>query len=102
MKIYLVLLVSLLLTYTKTPAQMVIDLYSTIPNAKPCNTKETYSRDAIERVANVTHPSLQVFLPKLPNKAASSVLICPGGGYSILAIDHEGIQVAKALNELGI
>src|SRR3954470_14628638 len=98
MKKYLVLVLSLLLIYTKIPAQMVLDLYSTIPYAKPCNPKETYTKDGIARLANVTHPALQVFLPKVPNKAASSVLICPGGGYSILAIEHEGTEVAKALN----
>ena len=31
-----------------------------------------------------------------------SIIICPGGGYSRLAIDHEGVEVAKALNLKGI
>jgi acetyl esterase/lipase len=30
------------------------------------------------------------------------VIICPGGGYGILAIDHEGYQVAKRFNEMGV
>ena len=30
-----------------------------------------------------------------------SIIICPGGGYSRLAIDHEGVEVAKALNLQG-
>lgn len=96
-------MLSLLLMSSKTPAQMVIDLYSTVPNAKPCNEKETYTTNSgIGRVGHVTHPALQVFLPQVPNKAASSIIICPGGGYSILAIDHEGIEVAKTLNAMGI
>lgn len=82
---------------------MVIDLYSTIPDAKPCNEKETYSSEGgFGRINRVTHPTLQVFLPKVPNKAASAVIVCPGGGYSVLAIDHEGIDVAKAFNAMGI
>lgn len=86
----------------QTSAQ-VIDLYSTIPNAKPCTEKETYTKNSgIGIVAHVTHPTLQVFLPQVPNKTASSIIICPGGGYSVLAIDHEGIEVAKALNAMGI
>lgn len=93
----------LLLMYSKTPAQMVIDLYSNIPNAKPCTEKETYTKNSgIGIVSHVTHPTLQVFLPQVPNKAASSIIICPGGGYSVLAIDHEGIEVAKTLNAMGI
>lgn len=88
---------------TKTQAQMVMDLYKTIPNAKPCNAKESYSKKTgIGIVDHVTRPTLQVFLPKTPNKAAGSILICPGGGYSILAIDHEGIDIAKAFNALGM
>ena len=88
---------------SKTPAQMTLDLYSTIPNAKPCNEKETYTKNnGVGIISHVTHPTLQVFLPKVPNKAASSVIICPGGGYSVLAIDHEGIDVAKAFNAMGI
>lgn len=81
---------------------MVIDLYSKIPNAIPCSAKETYTKEGIGRISNVTHPTLQIFLPKVANKAASSVIICPGGGYGILAIDHEGIEVAKTLNTMGI
>lgn len=88
--------------YSKTPAQRIMDLYSEIPNAKLCNAKETYTKNGIGRLAKVTHPTLQVFLPKMPNKAASSIIICPGGGYGILAIDHEGIEVAKTFNAMGI
>lgn len=90
--------------FSKTHAQMVIDLYTTIPNAKPCKEKETYTKNnsGIGTVAHVTHPALQVFLPKVPNAAASSIIICPGGGYSVLAIDHEGIEAAKTLNQMGI
>lgn len=85
-----------------------MDLYNGdaggIPNAKPCDEKEAYTKnsDGIGIVSHVTHPTLQVFLPEVQNVAASSVIICPGGGYSILAIDHEGYDVAKALNAMGI
>ena len=83
---------------------MVIDLYTNIPNSKPCQEKETYTKNngGVGIVGHVTHPTLQVFLPKVPNAAASSIIICPGGGYSVLAIDHEGIEVAKTLNQMGI
>ena len=83
---------------------MVIDLYASIPNSKPCSEKETYTKNpsGVDIVAHVTHPTLQVFLPEAPNAAASSIIICPGGGYSVLAINHEGIEVAKTLNKMGI
>ena len=34
--------------------------------------------------------------------ATTAVIVCPGGGWHILAIDHEGVDVARALNKQGI
>lgn len=45
-------------------------------------------------------PTLTVYLPEKPNGAA--VVICPGGGYGNLAMNHEGHDVAKWLNSHGI
>lgn len=45
-------------------------------------------------------PSITPYLAKSPNGTA--VIVCPGGGYQNLAMDHEGVQVAKWLNSLGI
>jgi acetyl esterase/lipase len=45
-------------------------------------------------------PSLTVYRPEASNGTA--VVVCPGGGYGALAIDHEGKQVAKWLNSLGV
>ena len=49
---------------------------------------------------DVDKPSLTPYLAKSPNGTA--VIVCPGGGYQNLAMDHEGVQVAKWLNSLGI
>ena len=54
----------------------------------------------VKRVANVTEPSITVYKPEKPNGTA--VIICPGGGYHILAIEHEGTQVSDYLNTLGV
>ena len=45
-------------------------------------------------------PSITVFEPENPNGTA--VVICPGGGYGFLATGHEGVDIAKWLNGLGI
>ena len=48
-------------------------------------------------------PTLTVFLPRGATPGgATAVIICPGGGYSNLAMNHEGRQVASYLNSLGI
>ena len=39
-----------------------------------------------------------------PEKIANgtAVLVCPGGGYNILAFEHEGVDVCKWLNSIGV
>lgn len=53
-----------------------------------------------KRILNIHNPSISVFRPE--NANGTAVVICPGGGYSILAIDHEGTAIAKRLNRAGI
>jgi acetyl esterase/lipase len=52
------------------------------------------------RISSVITPTLTKFTPVKPN--GTSIIICPGGGYGRLAIDHEGVEVAKLLNAEGI
>ncbi|GAC1448749.1 MAG: alpha/beta hydrolase [Isosphaeraceae bacterium] len=47
-------------------------------------------------------PTITVHLPSAEKATGASVVICPGGGYAMLASDHEGTQVAEWLNGLGI
>ena len=54
----------------------------------------------VKRVSNVSEPTIAVFKPEKPNGTA--VIVCPGGGYRILAIEHEGTQVCDYLNTLGV
>jgi acetyl esterase/lipase len=47
-------------------------------------------------------PTLTVFLPPADKANGAAVVICPGGGYGFLAVDHEGKQIAEFLNALGV
>lgn len=58
--------------------------------------------EEILRVHQVTEPTLKAYLPPKSLANGAAVVICPGGGYKILAIDHEGYQIAEWLNSLGI
>jgi len=49
----------------------------------------------IKVIANVTKPALTVFRPAKDKDTHAAVLVCPGGGYNILAWDHEGTEVAR-------
>jgi acetyl esterase/lipase len=51
---------------------------------------------------SIVNPSLAVYLAPKEKATGTAVIICPGGSYSGLAIKHEGSQVAKWLNSLGI
>ena len=54
----------------------------------------------IEIVSNVSEPTLTWYPAHAPNGA--SVIVCPGGGYNILAYSHEGKEVCKWLNSIGV
>lgn len=64
--------------------------------------KETVANGIPSRYEKVTEPTLTVFLPPKEKATGTAVLICPGGGYGVLAFDHEGYQIARWLNDNGI
>ena len=81
--------------------QPIIPLYKIVPNNKPVADKENLTvRDNVTRIAKVSNPTLTVFKPERPNGKA--VIICPGGGYLILAFDKEGTRVAEEFNKWGV
>jgi len=47
-------------------------------------------------------PVITVFLPRTMSQNTPAVVVCPGGGYVQLAMNHEGRQVASYLNSLGV
>ena len=47
-------------------------------------------------------PTLIVYLPSKPQATGTGIIVCPGGGYSHLAMDHEGHQPARWLTSRGI
>lgn len=57
---------------------------------------------SVIRLGHVSTPQLHVFLPPEDKRNGTSVVICPGGGFSILAWDLEGTEVAEWLNSLGV
>ena len=58
--------------------------------------------ERIIKLGHVSTPQVHVFLPPEEKANGSAVVICPGGGFSILAWDLEGTEVAEWLNGLGI
>lgn len=75
----------------KRPAEVVL---------KKGKMKQTMGEDDILRIQQMPVPTLQKFpVVKLPK--GKVVIVCPGGGYQILAVNHEGTEIAQWLNALG-
>ena len=53
------------------------------------------------RLTDVTDPAIVIFKPLTHLNNGKGIIVCPGGGYSILAIDLEGYEIAEWLNKLG-
>jgi acetyl esterase/lipase len=85
--------------------QQTIPLYpDAIPNSKSAtNTeKEEVTPGGMHIVSNISIPTLMVYAPANAVANGTAVIICPGGGYHINAIKHEGTDVAEKFNEWGI
>ncbi|HTD21955.1 MAG TPA: alpha/beta hydrolase [Terriglobales bacterium] len=59
-------------------------------------------QDGTKRISNVTHPTLTAFLPDAATANGTAVIICPGGGFRWLSFDHEGAELARWLNSIGV
>lgn len=70
-----------------------------VPGAKPGGGDERVVKD---RISNVHTPTLTYFPASSAGSTRPAIVICPGGGYQVLAFGHEGVDVAKRLNEMGV
>ena len=78
-------------------------LYKTIPNNIPSKNQEFESSNAgILIVEKVSIPTYQYFRVATDNTKRPCVIICPGGSYAILAAGHEGSDLAKYFNSIGV
>jgi len=56
----------------------------------------------VVRLGNVSVPTLTLYRPPQDKDTGAAVVVCPGGGYSILAMDLEGTEVCEWLNSAGV
>jgi acetyl esterase/lipase len=54
------------------------------------------------RLGNVSQPTITLYRPAAAKDTGAAVVICPGGGYNILALDLEGTEVCEWLNAIGV
>lgn len=81
----------------------ILPLWSdNIPNYQKTDEVEIRDSTDVIRVSYVQRPDISVYLPSKKNATGQAVVICPGGGYRILAYDWEGSDIAKWLNSKGV
>lgn len=61
-----------------------------------------FLKSGLKVIRNVSRPTLTAYLPDPAIANGTAVIVCPGGAYHFLAFEHEGIEVARWLNQRGI
>lgn len=93
-------------TRAEVPARITLDLWPAAPPGDDgsigAEQAKKNSEGVITSLTNVTKPTLSVHRPDPANDTGVAIVICPGGGYNNLAWDHEGEQVARWLNSIGV
>lgn len=90
--------------YTLSAQDMVLPLF---PEGIPCASENEIrvtenNNGSQRRISQVQTPEIAVYLPAKSIANGTGVVICPGGGYTVLAWDWEGSWMAKWFNEMGI
>jgi acetyl esterase/lipase len=101
------LFMTMMLSANGLMAQQVLPLYpGAIPGAKP--TPVDYQEIITMRgergagITKVSLPTLTLYQPAKVKSNGTAIIICPGGGYSGLAMGHEGYQVAERFASIGV
>jgi acetyl esterase/lipase len=102
---YFIAFIMIATSSSTAASQTVIPLYKdSIPNSKPSpdEEKSEINKDSILIISKVSRPTLSIYLPAKEKRTGAAVIICPGGGYWVLAAGHEGADVARRFNEMGV
>lgn len=101
---------ALLLTFSASAAAADKPVISLWPNglpkdAKPLDAKQIESlkaKQTSERITYVAEPTMTLYRAPAKSANGAGVVICPGGGYHILAWPKEGLEVAEWFNSIGV
>ena len=90
----------------------VIDLWPGIAPGEKSNigeekdatkpTDQLVAGKRVIRLGNISKPTISFYRPPADKDTGATVLVCPGGGYHILAMDLEGAEVCEWLNSIGV
>jgi acetyl esterase/lipase len=112
MKKYLMIFACLITTTAKAQTPVEVNLWpqnrlvDTVNGHKLVEHDITVPNDdkiegmSVIRLADITNPTIKIFTPK--NANGTAVIVCPGGGYGILALDLEGTELCTWFNSIGV
>ena len=99
----LLILVAVATTTILHGQNYVLPLYNgVIPNSINTGAAEKTEKKDIILISNVQVPDIAVYLPSKRFATGQAVVICPGGGYWVLAYDLEGTDIARYFNSIGV
>ncbi|WP_147205763.1 alpha/beta hydrolase [Segetibacter aerophilus] len=98
------LIISIAMSIASTAQEITLPLWPAgkVPNYQKTNETEKSDTTDIVRISKVQNPEIAVFIPSKKSATGQAVVICPGGGYGILAYNWEGTDIAKWFNSKGI
>jgi gluconolactonase len=85
----------------------VYDLWPGVPPGEKSDLGEekatmSKSGNAVVSITNVSKPTLTIYKPAKDKDTATAIVVAPGGGYSVLAWEHEGTMVGEWLQSIGV
>lgn len=93
----------MLLTSFAIHGQEIINLYpGVIPNSKQTGTAETNTTPYPATIRRSVIPTLEIYLPEKEKSTSAAVVICPGGSYTVIVYQGEGISTAKEFAKNGV
>jgi acetyl esterase/lipase len=106
MKIFALIIITSFLTVKLNAQTLILNVWKgKIPGSiESLSFKEDTVRieNGKIRIAKVINPTMTICFPEKRKSNSTAVIICPGGAYGRLAMDNEGSDIAKWLNENGI
>ena len=99
-----IVFIVILVFFTASFSVNAQELITIWPKGKVPNSKGLLLKDSIsnERVYRVAAPVMYAFFPSKDDNCGAAVLIFPGGGYTHLAMNLGGFQLAKWFNTIGM
>ncbi|MDN5285952.1 MAG: alpha/beta hydrolase [Mucilaginibacter sp.] len=103
MKIILSVFVLIISATIANSQEKPVPLYPNgVPNSKTALVPYVERTDSNFHITKVSQPTITPYLPAKGKANGTAIIVCPGGGYAVLASAHEGTAIAQEFNKIGV